>query len=313
MASSVSRIAGTGAGSSGSSSVLTGPPSRAYRYEAKLWAMKRRTPASRAASSSASVPSVRRRLVWWKLRSKCLKSLRPVRAVAWWMMASGFASSTASPTAPRSSRSSAAGSAPSAWRRSARSSDRVVPITSCPRSTSFGTSRVPIAPVAPATNTRMVLSFPSVVRWSVFQDRQVELGQALPVGQDVDLHDLPVRDGEAADRERPSIQRGDQPRRGARWRVQSSAHRFLHEPADPCLFGGGQLLQREGGRPHGAFVEVRLVAEAERGVPRFELVRALEEADDIAVLGIGGHPVPGSRREAGRGGLDDGVEPLGHG
>src|SRR3712207_8063624 len=64
-----------------------------------------------------------------------------------------------------------------------------------------------------------------------------------------------------------------------RWRGQSSAHRFLHERADPCLFGGGQLLQREGGWPHGAFVEVRLVAEAERRVPRLELLRALEEAD----------------------------------
>src|SRR2546426_9392423 len=29
----------------------------------------------------------------------------------------------------------------------------------------------------------------------------------------------------------------------------SSAHRFLHERADPCLVGGGQLLQREGDRP----------------------------------------------------------------
>ena len=56
----------------------------------------------------------------------------------------------------------------------------------------------------------------------------------------------------------------------------SSAHGFLHERADPCLFGRGQLLQREGGRPHGAFVEVRLVQEAERRVPRFELVRAEE-------------------------------------
>src|SRR6266849_2985768 len=56
------------------------------------------------------------------------------------------------------------------------------------------------------------------------------------------------------------------------WQAQSSAHRFLHERADPCLFGGGQLRQSEGGRPHGAFVEVRLVAEAERRVPRFELV-----------------------------------------
>src|SRR5215475_4791285 len=96
------------------------------------------------------------------------------------------------------------------------------------------------------------------------------------------------------------------------WTRASSAHRFLHERADPCLFGGGQLLQREGGRPHGALVEARLVAEAERRVPRFELLRALEEADDIAVLGIRGHPVPRSRREGRRAGFDDGMEPLGH-
>ena len=49
---------------------------------------------------------------------------------------------------------------------------------------------------------------------------------------------------------------------GVPFLTRSSAHRFLHERADPCLFGGGQLLQREGGRPHGAFIEVRLVHEA---------------------------------------------------
>jgi hypothetical protein len=96
-------------------------------------------------------------------------------------------------------------------------------------------------------------------------------------------------------------------------RDQSSAHRFLHKFADPCLYGGGQLLQREGGWPHGAFVEVRLVAEAERRVPRFELLRALEEADDLTVLGIRGHPIPGFRPEVWRAGSDDRMEPLGHG
>ena len=109
---------------------MTGPPSRAYRCGAKLWATKRRTPASRAAAKSASVPSVRSRLVWAKLRSKCLKSVRPVSAVAWWTMASGLASRTASRTARASNRSSVIGSAPSAWRRWARSTDREVPITS---------------------------------------------------------------------------------------------------------------------------------------------------------------------------------------
>src|SRR5207247_1333342 len=100
---------------------------------------------------------------------------------------------------------------------------------------------------------------------------------------------------------------------GGQCRDQSSAYRFLHERADPSRFGSSQLLQREGDRPHGTFVEVRLVAEAERGVPRLELVRALEEADDIAVLGVRGHPVPGSRREGWRAGFDDGMEPPGHG
>src|SRR5207244_6279910 len=89
-----------------------------------------------------------------------------------------------------------------------------------------------------------------------------------------------------------------------------SAHRFLHERADRCLLGGGQLLQREGGRPHGAVVEMRRVAEAERRVSRLELLAALEEADDMAVLGIRGHPVPGSRREGGRAGFDEGMEAL---
>src|SRR3972149_954685 len=95
--------------------------------------------------------------------------------------------------------------------------------------------------------------------------------------------------------------------------IGPSAHRFLHERADPCLFGGSQLLQREGDRPQGAFVEVRRVAEAERRVPRVELLRALKEADDLAVLGIRGHPVPESRREGWRAGFDDSMEPLAHG
>ena len=41
--------------------------------------------------------------------------------------------------------------------------------------------------------------------------------------------------------------------------------------------------------------------------------RALEEADDLAVPGVRGHPVPGLRREGRRAGLDDRMEPLGHG
>src|SRR5258708_36579162 len=88
--------------------------------------------------------------------------------------------------------------------------------------------------------------------------------------------------------------------------TRSSAHRFLHERADPRLVGGGQFLQREGDRPHGAFVEVRLVAEAAHRVPRLELVRALDEADDFAVFGVRGPSVPGWRRVGCRAGFDDG-------
>ena len=52
--------------------------------------------------------------------------------------------------------------------------------------------------------------------------------------------------------------------------------------------------------------------EPERRVPRPEFLHALEEADDPAVPGIGGHPVPESRREDRRTGFDDLMEPPGY-
>src|SRR5829696_3003811 len=116
--------------------------------------------------------------------------------------------------------------------------------------------------------------------------------------------------GSASSRDAPGLTVG---RRSRVNRPGGSARRPLHERADPCLCGASQLLQRKRGRPHGALVEVRLVAEAKRSVPRVELLGALEEADDLAVLGIGGHPVPGLRRELWCARLDDLVEPLGHG
>ena len=42
----------------------------------------------------------------------------------------------------------------------------------------------------------------------------------------------------------------------------ASTSRFLHERADLFLFGGGQPLQREGRRPHGAFVEADTAVDA---------------------------------------------------
>src|SRR5215472_1475693 len=120
--------------------------------------MKRLVPASRAAASRASVPSVRSRLVSAKVRSSFLEKPRPASAVAWWMIASGLISRMARRTAPGSSRSSATGCAPSTRTRSALPGDLNVPITSCPRAVSWGTSREPIAPLAPMTMTRMILT-----------------------------------------------------------------------------------------------------------------------------------------------------------
>ena len=63
--------------------------------------------------------------------------------------------------------------------------------------------------------------------------------------------------------------------------------------------------------PHGrCVVEVRLVLETERRIPRLELRRGLEEADDLAVPGIRGHPVPSSRHQSRGAGFDDRMEPL---
>src|SRR5918992_4936450 len=94
----------------------------------------------------------------------------------------------------------------------------------------------------------------------------------------------------------------------------TSAHGFLHERGDPCLVSGGQLGQREGGRPHVAVVEVRGLLEAKGRIARLELIRGREEADDLAVfVRVRGHPVPGPRGELRRTGLDQLVDPLGHG
>src|SRR5687767_6054483 len=77
------------------------------------------------------------------------------------MIASGAASSTALRTARASRRSSATGFAPSARTRSPPLTEVWVPITSRPASTNLGTRRLPIAPLAPATKTRIVFLLPS--------------------------------------------------------------------------------------------------------------------------------------------------------
>ena len=88
----------------------------------------------------------------------------------------------------------------------------------------------------------------------------------------------------------------------ARWNMlhgAHSAHRFLHERGDPCLFGGSQLLQREGDRPQGAFVEVRRVLEAERGVPRLELCALWKKQTTLPSLAYAGIPYQSLGERAG--------------
>ena len=80
---------------------------------------------------------------------------------------------------------------------------------------------------------------------------------------------------------------------GGGWFV--SAHRFLHERADLGLVGCGQLLARRR-RPHGAFVEVRAVVEAEHGVPLLELPALRKKQTTLPSLAYAGIPYRSSAR-----------------
>jgi phosphatidylserine/phosphatidylglycerophosphate/cardiolipin synthase-like enzyme len=62
-------------GSSGSSSLFTGPPVRAYGHAPSLWATNRRTSTARPADSRWSVPSIRRRLASAKSRDDELNDI----------------------------------------------------------------------------------------------------------------------------------------------------------------------------------------------------------------------------------------------
>jgi hypothetical protein len=59
-------------------------------------------------------------------------------------------------------------------------------------------------------------------------------------------------------------------------------HSFLHERVDPRLVGGGQLGQSEVGRPHGAFVEVRVVT---AGIDRDTILMLSAQQVTFARLG----------------------------
>ena len=80
-------------------------------------------------------------------------------AVIWCTIVSGWAAATASPTDAASSPSITTPSAPSCASRSSLAALVVVAVTWWPRATSCGTSRRPMTPVPPATNTRMTITF----------------------------------------------------------------------------------------------------------------------------------------------------------
>jgi hypothetical protein len=71
------------------------------------------------------------------------------------MTASGEASAMAARTPSASNTSQTTGSAPTASSCAARSTERVIAVTSYPAFNSCGTRGVPITPVAPARNTRI--------------------------------------------------------------------------------------------------------------------------------------------------------------
>src|SRR5262249_49423879 len=79
------------------------------------------------------------------------------KEVSWSMTASAPDLRTASSTAAASSASTSATPAPSSFMPFVLASERVIPVTAWPRRTSSAISGRPIAPVAPATNTLMVV------------------------------------------------------------------------------------------------------------------------------------------------------------
>jgi hypothetical protein len=92
----------------------------------------------------------------------------------------------------------------------------------------------------------------------------------------------------------------------------SSTYRFLHKAGDFCLYSGDQVRHREGNWLHGALVEVCLVLKAECRISCLEFRCALEEAGNIPIPSIRGHPVSESGRESWCVGFDNYMDPPGY-
>src|SRR5690606_878820 len=96
------------------------------------------------------------------------------------MIASASARATASPTAPASRPSATTASAPSRRRESTLPALRVIAVTWWPRSINWRTSGLPIAPVAPATKTR--ISGPPLPGSGTFRTRDEEEAARVTAG-----------------------------------------------------------------------------------------------------------------------------------
>ena len=87
-----------------------------------------------------------------------------------------------------------------------------------------------------------------------------------------------------------------------------SAHRLLQERANLSFGVIGQFFQRKSSRPHVSFVEIRFIGKTKGRVSCLELLRVLEKANNISVLGVRRHAVPGFRQEYGCVSFNNGME-----
>src|SRR5690348_6630899 len=132
-----------------------------------LCARNRGVVAAAAAASRFRVPSRRIRSFADRYVCSCVRSSG--RSVSSLTITSGPKSPTAARSAFRSKTSQTTGSAPSRLSASTFSGERVRPATSWPAATRRGTSRTPITPLAPATNTRIRLASTTLgaMEWQV--------------------------------------------------------------------------------------------------------------------------------------------------
>ena len=128
MASRVRRSSAGGSGSSRSSSVLTGPPTRANGHRRAL-GHEPAGPGGPPPPAGGRCPRCAGRLVAANPWSNLRRLVMPARSVSWCTTASGRAAVTAASTASRSRASATTGSAPAAYRSMVLPTRRVIAVT----------------------------------------------------------------------------------------------------------------------------------------------------------------------------------------